>query len=331
MSNHAPTRRALAAALLTTVAAAAHAGGPQYGPWEDTHAVDFVNTATAAEGCPIESHDGLHLYFASNRVAPGAQGKLDIYRADRPTKRDNWGMAENLAAPVNSAEFDFCPTPVGKWLFFVSSADTETDDDPANDDCLTGPPAPPPPGGPSPGDIFLSDETRDGWQAPLHLGCLPYGPNTPGAEFSPSLVTTRAGTFLYFSSNGYPDSQGQDIYASRVIFGFVLPGRRVAELSTPYDDRMPNVRSDGLEIVFSSDRPGGAGAQDVYVATRRKPSDHWSAPRRIHDASINTPASETRASLSGDGTRLYFGRKLDLNDPGDIYLSTRRRRHHDHD
>lgn len=337
MSNHALTRRALArralaVALFTAILGPAYAGGPRYGPWENTQPVDFINTAAATEGCPIESHDGLSLYIASNRAAPGAQGKLDIYRARRPSKWANWGLPENLGPPVNTVEFDYCPTPVGeKWLFFVTSFDTEADDDPGNDDCLAGPPAPPPPGGPSAGDMFLSRETGGGWLPPLHLGCLPYGPNTAGAEFSPSLVHTYAGTFLYFSSNGYPDSQGQDIYASRVIFGYVLPGRRVAELSTPYDDRMPNVRSDGLEIVFSSDRPGGAGAQDVYVATRSSVFHRWSAPRRIDNAAINTAASETRASLSGDGKRLYFGRKVDLNDPGDIYVSTRRRRHGGHD
>jgi hypothetical protein len=63
----------------------------------------------------------------------------------------------------------------------------------------------------------------------------------------------------------------------------------------------------------------------VYVATRTNVFGCWSAPRRIQNTAINTPASETRASLSGDGTRLYFGRKLDLTDPGDIYVSTRSR------
>jgi hypothetical protein len=325
MSNQALARRALAAAVLTSLVGAAQAGGPHYSAWGVTQPVGFVNTVAAAEGCPIESFDGLDLYFASNRAAPGAQGKLDVYKSHRTSKSANWGLPTNLGPPVNTPEFEYCPTPVGKSLFYVSSIDTGSDADPTNDDCLAGPPAPPPPGGPSPGDMFLTRASHGTWLPPLHLGCLPYGPNTAGAEFSPSLVTTRAGTFLYFSSNGYPDSQGQDIYVSRVVLGYVLPGRRVAELSTPNDDRMPNVRSDGLEIVFSSDRPGGAGSQDVYVASRRSVFDCWSAPRRIENTAINTAASETRASLSGDGTRLYFGRKLGLTDPGDIYVSTRHR------
>jgi hypothetical protein len=89
---------------------------------------------------------------------------------------------------------------------------------------------------------------------------------------------------------------------------------------------MPNVRADGLEIVFSSNRAGGtAFDQDIYVATRADTHSPWSAPQRISVPTINTTASETRASLSGDGTRLYFGRKVDANDPGDVFVATRER------
>jgi Tol biopolymer transport system component len=105
------------------------------------------------------------------------------------------------------------------------------------------------------------------------------------------------------------------------------PGVRVAELSTAADDRMPNVRSDGLEIVFSSNRAGAtAFDQDIYVATRANTHSPWSAPQRIANAAINTAGSETRSSLSADGTRLYFGRKTDAADPGDVFVATRERR-----
>lgn len=315
--------RTIALAVATAATAlSAQAHGPRFGPWENTQPV-LINTMAFAEGCPIESPDGRSLYIASNRTAPGAQGKLDIYRSRRSAVQSSWGIPENLGPPVNSGEFDYCPTPVGrKWLLFVTSK-------PTTDDCYPGDlPPPAPVGGPAAGDMYLTRESRKGWLEPLHLGCVPYGPNTPGAEFSPALIHTASGTFLYFSSDGYPDSQLQDIYVSRVLWdGTVLPGTRVAELSTQFDDRMPNVRIDGLEIVFSSNRPGGAGQQDVYVATRSSTRHAWSLPQRIDDTAINTPASETRASLSGDGKRLHFGRKVDVNDPGDIYVSTRRRLH----
>jgi hypothetical protein len=228
-------------------------------------------------------------------------------------------VAENLGAIANSPEFDYCPTPLaGDGLLFVSSRQTL-------DDCYPGDTPPPPPtGGPSAGDIFMTHEdSAHVWSAPVNLGCYPDGPNTAGAEFSPSMVTTSVGTFLFFSSNGYPDSQGQDIYMSQVLDdGTVTAGVRVVELSTAADDRMPNVRADGLEIVFSS---SSGGNMDIYSATRASVTAPWSAPQRIDNPAINTSGSETRSSLSADGTRLYFGRKVDASDPGDVFVSTRAR------
>ena len=61
----------VATLLLTTIAAAADAR--QYGAWSNPRPVS-VNTP-AAEGCPIESQDGLTLMIASNRAAPGARGR----------------------------------------------------------------------------------------------------------------------------------------------------------------------------------------------------------------------------------------------------------------
>ena len=295
------------------------ATGPAYGPWGPARPVDEVNSP-AAEGCPIESPDGLALYVASSRNAPGAKGKLDIYRARRATIGSPWGPLGNLGAPVNSPEFDYCPTPTADGvLYFVSSM-------PMPGSCHGDTPPAAVPGGPAPGDMVrVQEQAGGGWSQPVQLGCYPKGPNTGGAEFSPSLVRTAEGTFLFFSSNGYPDSQGQDIYMSRVLDdGTVQPGVRVAELSSAADDRMPSVRQDGLEIVFSSNRAGSTPFdQDIYVATRASTSAPWSAPQRIDNPSINTPGSETRASLSGDGMRLYFGRKTSLEDPGDIFMSTR--------
>jgi hypothetical protein len=309
-------------AIVLFAVSAGGAGAQDFGAWGDPQRVDAIDT-DAAEGCPIEAPDGLSLYFASNRAATGAQGKQDIWRALRATVQSPWGAAENLGAPVNTPEFDYCPTPLtGGGLLFVSSQQTA-------DDCYPGDTPPPPPtGGPSAGDIFASEEgPARVWSTPVNLGCYPNGPNTPGAEFSPSRVQTAEGTFLFFSSNGYPDSQGQDIYMSEMLDdGTVTAGVRVAELSTEADDRMPNVRADGLEIVFSSNRAGGTSFdQDIYVATRADTHSPWSAPQRIGTATINTTASETRASLSGDGTRLYFGRKADVDDPGDVFVATRER------
>lgn len=296
---------ALAVLVLSVAAIAApHAAladdGRLGGDWSSATPEIGVNT-TAAEGCPIESPDGLSLYIASNRAGGTADpDPNDIWVFHRPTIDGPWGPAENLGQPVNSLAADYCPTPLrGKRLLFVSSRL----------------------GGCGGGDIYLArDNPAHGW-AVEHLGCAVdgSGPNFPGGEFGPSLVETAEGTLLYFSSDGFDIGGDQDIYVSRRgPDGRFGPPTLVAELSTPAHDFMPNVRKDGLEIVFNSNRggPTSFGGQDVYRSTRRSTSDPWSPPVNL-GASVNTAGNETRASLSWDGRRLHFGRD------GDIYVSWR--------
>lgn len=307
MKSKAIFRAGLLAAATSLVSAQAlsHDGG--LGTFSTAVPVTEVNSASA-EGCPIETPDGLSLLFASNR--PGGAGGNDIWVADRATIGSPWQAPRNMGDPINSSAADFCPTPAfGRSLFFVS-------------DRLDNGTATPPCGG---GDIYLSRQSpAGGWSAPVMLKCAPEGPNFPGAERSPSPIETWFGTFLFYSSSG--DGGDQDIYMSRMgPDGNFGPGHVVKELSTPFDDIMPNVRArdDGsFEIVFSSNRPTwgrnqpAKGQQDVYIARSWWLTGLWTEPQNLGDA-VNTAGVEQRATLSADGKRMYFGRD------GDIFVSQR--------
>ena len=285
--------------LVATGAAGVAADGPRYSEWGTPSAVTAVNTA-AHDGCPIESPNGKELYIASTRA--GGFGKNDIWVAERPNQHAPWGPMTNLGPDINTADHEFCPTPLpGGWLLFVS-------DRPA---CGATPGMTPPVG-----DIYLTRRLRNGsWATPRHLGCVAdgTGPNFSGGEFGPSLVRTDAGTYLYFSSTG--TTGNHDIYRSRRgpdgSFGTPHP---VAELNTGAVDQMPNVSRDGREIVFASSRGGN---MDIWTATMNESTGTWSTPVPV--SAVNTAEPETRPSLSGDGTRLYFGRGA----TADIYVSTR--------
>jgi hypothetical protein len=332
-------RTCLSAAIATALCIFAGPSAAQhYGGWSNPNPAPGINTA-AAEGCPIEAPDGSHLYFMSTRTNDGeghptSQGGLDNWRATWNVAMQTWGGVENLGPKTNSPAADYCPTPLpGNRLLFVSSR--QNSENCAG--CIAV--APLPAGNPPPGDIFLTRENpTHGWGTPVNLGgYADGGPNTKGSEYSPSLVETREGTFLYFSSNGYPDSKSFDIYMSRQrADGTFGPGVRVAALSSDGADVMPNVRRDGLEIVFSSNH-GSADPrnQDIWYATRPDTASPWNLRGRIPNTAINTPdGAETRATLSADGTRLYFGRKHInqgpedpvVDDKGDIYFSRRSKR-----
>ncbi len=101
------------------------------------------------------------------------------------------------------------------------------------------------------------------------------------------------------------------------------PATAVAELNdAAANDIQPNVRADGLEVVFSSNRAGTLGGQDIWVATRGSLSAPWSAPVNLGSV-VNTTASESRPSLSRDGKQLLFGRTPGPEGSGDIYVTTR--------
>ena len=202
-----------------------------------------VNTASL-DGCPIQSPDGLSLYLASNR--PGGRGGLDIWVATRPTTGSPWGAPQNLGEPVNSAADDFCPTPVrGGGLFFVSR------------EAL--------PGSCGLGDIYFTRQNpRHGWSEPVHLGCAPDGPNSALDEQGPSLVEIDGQAMLFFSRSS-PTVAGEIYVSSALAGGGFGPASAVTELNdATANDIQPNVRKDGLEIVFDSDRPCGFGGFDIY-------------------------------------------------------------------
>jgi len=307
MWRKAVTGSSAAVAVLLMSATPAHADGwffPAWPPvWSTAVRVDALSEPGVPDGCPIETADALSIFIASGR---GGEPN-DIWAADRASVDAPWQAPRKLEAPINLPGIaDFCPTPVrGRSLMFVSTR-------PAAGACGDG-------------DMYISRQSpAGGWSDPVNLGCYPSGPNTAGAERSPSLVETPYGTFLFYSTNG--TTGHQDIHFSVMrrdgTFG---PGNVVAALSTPSEDIMPNVRErelGGYEIVFASNRPSSPssgtaqGAQDVYISFAWFLPGPWSPPVNVGTA-VNTPGVEQRSTLSHDGKRLYFGRD------GDIFVSGR--------
>ena len=302
-------RRFGVAALVAACGGAIELHAQQYGPWQPAVSVDAarvtVNTP-ANDGCPIESPDGRMLFVATNR--PNGLGMNDIWLSSRPNEDAPWGAPVNLGAPVNSAANDFCPTPLqGNRFLFVSTRAN-------NCGGLANNP-----------DIYYTQwNPAHGWLQPQALSC---DVNSGGDEFSPSVVEADGVTLLFFSSS-------RDTHPLQKIFmSVVLPngtlsrGMPITELNFPgASDARPNVRKDGLEIVFDSTRAGGP--PQIYSATRSSLTEPWSAPVLL-DTNVNRPGfAQTRPSFSWDGTRLYFGStrdNLSTDAPGgsDVFVATR--------
>ncbi|HEY6635212.1 MAG TPA: hypothetical protein VI141_06320, partial [Acidimicrobiia bacterium] len=102
-------------------------------------------------------------------------------------------------------------------------------------------------------------------------------------------------------------------------------GTQLAGINTrEFFEGQPNVRVDGREIFFYSNRTGTLGGNDIYSSTKSWSADTWGTPQNL-GPNVNSAGSETRPSLSLDGRTLYFGsNRADTTSPnGDVYVTKR--------
>lgn len=249
------------------------------------------------DGCPILDPYTNDLYMATNR--PGGQGGQDIWIAH--WNGSGWDTPVNAGTNINTSADEFCPSPArGNRLFFVRGTL---------------------PSGPT--DIFVSKHHPKNGFGPAER--LPTGDNainSPAQEWSPSWFEAGGNEYLYFSST----REGrQRIYYS-VNYGPAQLAQGGVNTSDPsVQDARPNVRHDGLEIVWDSTRTGTLGGPDIWTATRSSVDEPWGTAEHLVNG-ISSPGADTRASLSWDGSRLMFGSAGRSDNEGagaDIYTATR--------
>jgi hypothetical protein len=335
---------------------AAAANAQQFSAWSapvnlnaivlsDGTACPAVVNSAADDMHPGISKDGLSLFFTSNRL--GGSGGNDIWVTQRDSLDDCWQAPKNVAV-LNSTSNEGVPniTTDGHWLYFNSNRD----------------------GG---ADLYVShrqDAGDDfGWETPINLGPTI---NIPGflqngpTHFEDDATGTH---FLYYTQKPNPpplpasNDELYDIYVSTCMAdlaacntqGLWGAGTPVDALNnTPDNMEHRNTRTairrrDGLEMIFSTGRPGSQGSEDLWVSTRATTQDqNWSTPVPINCdwlstlpqylsclphppdvPHVNSPAFDGGPALSWDGTELYFTSQR-TGVPGiaggfDLYVSKR--------
>ncbi len=158
----------------------------------------------------------------------------------------------------------------------------------------------------------------------MNLGSLTHS-SVGGGECAPTYFNDEQTgiTSLYFCRDmgGLGDF---DIYVSTLrLDGLFGRPALVWEVDSPFRDTRTAIRRDGLEMFITSNRPGGLGANDVWVSTRETTLDAWSTPVNLGPP-INTAAAEGGPALSCDGTTMYFFSERPGGFGGrDLYVTTR--------
>lgn len=240
-------------------------------------------SSSEADDDPSLTEDQLEIYFASHR--PGGPASENIYRSTRASLSAPWAPPE-LVAELNSTSRSCTPRVSldGLTLYFTSQRT---------------------------GDLSLHVSTRssrsDPWSAPKLVPAL----DSTADEYGGTLTTNGLAIAFYSDRGG-----DHDLYLS-VRASLAAPWGppvELSELSTADEEGGPQLDPSQRIIYFFSNRPGGKGSRDLWMATRSNTSAPFGAPVPIVE--LNTPGEESDLWISPDLRAIYFGSTaggMDLN------------------
>jgi dipeptidyl aminopeptidase/acylaminoacyl peptidase len=141
-----------------------------------------------------------------------------------------------------------------------------------------------------------------------------------GKDDDPSLSADL--TLLFFNSRREGGTGKEDIWFSTrsdAASAWSSP-RPVGTLNTEERETGLALAPDGLTLWFSSDRSGGAGGLDVYVAARSDRSASWSAAERVLE--LSSEDDDLISSVADEGRTAYLARRHG-DDDYDLFVAER--------
>lgn len=134
---------------------------------------------------------------------------------------------------------------------------------------------------------------------------------------------TRDRTVLFFNSTRTGGIDREDIWVTtRASVGapFTAPVP-VTELNTEARETGIALSPDGLIIWFSSDRDGGPGGLDVFVASRSTRSAPFGPARLV--SALSSSRDDLVSAVDPDLRTIYLARRDDDDDDYDLFLAER--------
>jgi Tol biopolymer transport system component len=147
-----------------------------------------------------------------------------------------------------------------------------------------------------PEDIYYTQWRDGGWLPSSNIGAAI---NTNNYDATCSLSSDGKTLILYRNTN-----KG-DLYISNLENEqWTTPKRLPKPINSVYEESHASLSLDGNTMVFTSDRPDGMGAKDIYVV-HKLPDGSWGKTNLLND-NVNTEVNEESPFLSYDGNSLFF-------------------------
>ena len=166
-------------------------------------------------------------------------------------------------------------------------------------------------------DFYISYNDTDEWQFANNLGEPINTLKNEGAQ-----CITADGKTLYFTACSRNDSYGRcDIYQSDfVIEKWTNPVNLGPNVNTASLESQSAISSDGRQLFFVANRPGGRGGKDIWVSYKNA-SGVWMEAKNI-GGKINTRKDDISPFLHWDNQTLYFASKGFVGMGGfDVFVS----------
>lgn len=145
------------------------------------------------------------------------------------------------------------------------------------------------------------------WSAPQMLRIRNFTKFSTTAQLGASMG--QDGKTMLFYMTDKKGSFNNDLYVSFLEGGdiWTAPKSLGKKINLPdFNEMSPFIASDGVTLYFSSDRDGGLGEQDIWMAKRLDDSwQKWSDPINL-GAPVNTQGSEAFFTLDAGGEYAYL-------------------------
>ncbi len=254
-------------------------------PWHAPQHLGANINSAGPDLAPTFTPDGHQLYFHSN--GRGGCGLADLFVARRDDKRDDFGWER----AVNVDSIGPGPLHCVVNSVFNDAGPTYFEDDATGITTLYFTRQNNPPGSDQGWDIYASTRTGDD---------MAFGPAVLVPELSSPYRDTRTtisrdGLEIFLSSGRPGDdvvglSAGSedlwvstrattsDVWSPPLNLNLVNARLGGPAINGPSFDGAPALSSDGTELYFFSNRPGGVGLNDLYCTTRERPGSGHPAP-----------------------------------------------------